>query len=59
MNHIVKESIRSFKQEGETLANAKDRVIEDSSILAIIFNRVQNEFKDMKSLKRYIKLHSI
>ena len=59
MDHIVKESIRSFKCSGETLEEAKDRIIEDTALLTVIFNRVQNDFKDVKSLKRYIKNNKI
>lgn len=59
MNHIIRESIKSFKKDGESYSETKERVSEDSNLLAVIFDRVQNEFKDVKSLKRYIKGNKI
>lgn len=54
-NHIVIQSVHSLRLSNETFEETKERITSDSNSLHMIFNRVQNDFNDVKSLKKYIK----
>lgn len=54
-NHIVIQSIKSHRGKNETFEQVKERILSDVDIVTRIFNRVQNDFNDVTSLKKYIK----